>query len=83
MFVRLLQDHLANTGFGAVLGAGGDAWVAVPAQEWAPNYLHPRHRDQLPFAVTLKDDAGNPLSTRWLRVRRSVMAYYALRVGRL
>lgn len=46
MFVRLLQDHQANTGFGAILGAAGDAWgqfphsYFIPSAGFATTYIH-------------------------------------------
>jgi hypothetical protein len=46
MFVRLLQDYQANTGFGAILGAGGDNWgqfphsYFIPSASFAITYIH-------------------------------------------
>ncbi len=46
MFVRLLQDYQAQSGFGAILGAGGDGWgqfphsYFIPSAGFAATYIH-------------------------------------------
>ena len=46
MFVRLLQDYQAQSGFGAILGAGGDGWgqfphsYFIPSAGFATTYIH-------------------------------------------
>jgi len=46
MFVRLLQDYQAQSGFGAILGAGGDGWgqfphsYFIPSAGFAITYVH-------------------------------------------
>jgi hypothetical protein len=46
MFVRLLQDYQAQSGFGAILGAAGDGWgqfphsYFIPSAGFAATYVH-------------------------------------------
>jgi hypothetical protein len=46
MFVRLLQDYQAQTGYGAILGALGDGWgqfphsYFIPSAGFATTYIH-------------------------------------------
>ena len=46
MFVRLLQDYQAQSGYGAILGAGGDGWGQFPHSYFIPSagaaatYIH-------------------------------------------
>jgi hypothetical protein len=46
MFVRLLQDYQAQSGFGAILGAAGDGWgqfphsYFIPSAGYASTYVH-------------------------------------------
>jgi hypothetical protein len=46
MFVRLLQDYQAQSGYGAILGAGGDGWgqfphsYFIPSVGFATTYVH-------------------------------------------
>ena len=46
MFVRLLQDYQAQSGFGAILGAAGDGWgqfphsYFIPSAGFAATYIH-------------------------------------------
>ncbi len=46
MFVRLLQDYQAQTGYGAILGAAGDGWgqfphsYFIPSAGFATTYIH-------------------------------------------
>jgi Carboxypeptidase regulatory-like domain/TonB-dependent Receptor Plug Domain len=37
MYVRLLQDYQAQTGFGAILGAAGDGWGQFPHSYFIPS----------------------------------------------
>ena len=37
MFVRLLQDYQAQSGFGAILGAAGDGWGQFPHSYFIPS----------------------------------------------
>jgi len=46
MFVRLLQDYQAQSGYGAILGAAGDGWgqfphsYFIPSAGFATTYIH-------------------------------------------
>src|SRR5580692_1929675 len=46
MFLRLLQDYQAQSGFGAILGAAGDGWgqfphsYFIPSAGYATTYVH-------------------------------------------
>ena len=46
MFVRLLQDYQAQSGYGAILGAAGDGWgqfphsYFIPSAGFAATYIH-------------------------------------------
>ena len=37
MYVRLLQDYQAQSGFGAILGAAGDGWGQFPHSYFIPS----------------------------------------------
>jgi hypothetical protein len=56
MFLRLLQDYQAQSGFGAILGAAGDGWgqfphsYFIPSAGFATTYVHT-------FSSTLVNEA--------------------------
>jgi hypothetical protein len=69
MFVRLLQDYQDQSGFGAILGAGGDGWgqfphsYHIPSAGAASTYVHtfrPNLINELTWGINKAHQGNSP-----------------------
>jgi hypothetical protein len=72
MFVRLLQDYQDQSGFGAILGAGGDGWgqfphsYHIPSAGAAATYVHtfrPNIINELTWGINKAHQQNSPTDT--------------------
>ncbi len=66
LFVRLLQDYQAQSGFGAILGAAGDGWGQFPH-----NYFIPSVGAAMTYIHTFKPNLVNEATFGQNRARTS------------
>jgi len=72
LYVRLLQDYQAQTGYGAILGAAGDGWGQFPHSYFIPSvgaaatYVHtfkPNLINEMTFGQNRAHQQNQPTST--------------------